>query len=82
MLDLNELLINILVEYLFIRVLIFSINYINYILYVFFSPNYIYNMFDIDNGIMLVLVLYTVMIIICLIEFCVSNCDADENPMN
>ena len=54
MLDLNELLINILVEYLFIRVLIFSINYINYILYVFFSPNYIYNMFDIDNGIMLV----------------------------
>ena len=82
MLDLNELLINILVESLFIRVLIFSINYFHYILYIFFSPNYIYNMSEIDNGIMLVLVLYMVMIIICLIEFCVSNCDADENPMN
>ena len=36
-------------------------------------------MFEIDAGVALVLCLYVVMIIICLIEACVSNCDADEN---
>ena len=39
-------------------------------------------MFEIYNGIALVLCLYVVMIILCLIEGCVSNCDADENPYN
>ena len=78
MLDLNELFINILLEILCIRILIFSFNLINYILSAIFSSNYIY-MFEIDAGVALVLCLYVVMIIICLIEACVSNCDADEN---
>jgi hypothetical protein len=36
-------------------------------------------MFEIDAGVALVLCLYVVMILICLVEACVSNCDADEN---
>ena len=81
MLDLNELFINILVEFLCIRIFIFSFNLINYILCVIFSSNYIY-MFEIDAGVALILCLYFIMIILCLIELCISNCDADENPYN
>ena len=81
MLDLNELFINILLEFLCIRILIFSFNLINYILYVIFSSNYIY-MIEIDNGVMLVLCLYVIMIILCIIECCISNCDADESQYN
>ena len=71
MLDLNELFINILVEFLCIRILIFSFNFISYIIYI---------MLEIDNGVILSLCLYFIMIILCLIELCISNCDADENP--
>ena len=39
-------------------------------------------MLEIDNGVILILCLYFIMIILCLIELCVSNCDADENPYN
>ena len=73
MLDFNELFINILVEFLCIRILIFSFNFISYIIYI---------MLEIDNGVILILCLYFIMIILCLIELCISNCDADENPYN
>ena len=73
MLDFNEILIDILLEFLCIRLFLFWFNFINYIIYI---------MLEIDSGIMLVLVLYVVMIIICLIECCISNCDADETPYN
>ena len=73
MLDFNEILIHILVEFLCIRILIFSFNFISYIIYI---------MLEIDNGVILILCLYFIMIILCLIELCVSNCDADENPYN
>ena len=36
-------------------------------------------MFEVDNGVILVLCLHVTMIILCLIECCISNCDADEN---